>query len=239
MKKSVSIIVAAYNEEKNLDCAIEAIHCSIAPFEDIDFEIIIVNDGSIDQTENISNKIIKKYTQIKLINHEKNLGLGQVFKTGVLASTKEYLIMLPGDTEAKSSRVEILLKYIGCADLLIPYPDSKKSRGIFRAILSDSFAKITRLLSGLDINYFNGSVLYKRSLLLNSSLNTSNYAYQAKLLTEICNESVTYIQIPIITNDNRKIKSANTSAFRLKNIIGVISTLFLISIIRIKTYLKS
>ena len=144
--------------------------------------------------------------------------------------------MLPGDTEAKSSRVEILLNNIGSADLLIPYPVSRKSRGIFRAILSVFFVKITRLLSGLDLNYFNGSVLYKRSVLLNYKLDTTNYAYQAKLLTEICNDSVTYSQIPITSDDSHTIKSANTSAFKLNNIIGVIATLLDIFIIRTRKF---
>jgi len=90
----ITLIILAYNEEDNIDLTINAY---INEFD----EIIIVNDGSIDNTYNILSSYSKK-KNIKIINNEKNLGAGISFEIGIkefLKSNSKYLIKIDGDNQ--------------------------------------------------------------------------------------------------------------------------------------------
>lgn len=99
----VSIILCAYNEEKYIKDAIESALKQTLK----DIELIIVNDGSTDKTENI----IKNYhdTRIKLIN-QKNKGLGASRNTGLNNVSGEYIMFLDADDYLVENAAEIAYK---------------------------------------------------------------------------------------------------------------------------------
>jgi len=86
----VSIIIPAYNEAKTIEQVIKKV-------KKLKFnkEIIVVNDGSTDETYNK----IKRIRGIKLLNHSKNLGKGAAVKTGIKRSSGEILIIQDADLE--------------------------------------------------------------------------------------------------------------------------------------------
>jgi len=96
MAKKVSIIVPVFNEEETIDKVINRllkIHS-----KDFDKEIIIVNDGSIDNTKRILS-VFEKEKEIKLIEHKKNLGKGAAVRTGIKKATGDVIIIQDGDLE--------------------------------------------------------------------------------------------------------------------------------------------
>ena len=66
-KYSISVLVPAFNEEKTIASTIEAIFASEYPIK----ELIVLNDGSKDNTRKVVEKLMKKYSALKLINKEK------------------------------------------------------------------------------------------------------------------------------------------------------------------------
>lgn len=99
MKKS--IIVPVYNEQGNIGELIKKINLVL----DNDDELIIVNDGSNDDTLNE----IKKEKCI-LINLEKNMGKGYAMKMGINKSKNDYIIFLGGDGQDDPNEINLLLK---------------------------------------------------------------------------------------------------------------------------------
>ena len=77
-KKSITIIVPAYNEELNLSDTINSIYVAVAGRE-LDVEIIIVNDGSQDNTGQLADSLVLKDARIRPIHHLKNQGLGKAW----------------------------------------------------------------------------------------------------------------------------------------------------------------
>ena len=94
--RSVSIIIAAYNEESNLVTAINTIDSAVRRIVR-DYELILIDDGSTDKTGMIAEKITKKNPKIKVIHFKSNHGLGAVYKEGVRLAKKKYVMLLPGD----------------------------------------------------------------------------------------------------------------------------------------------
>lgn len=133
-KPLLTVIIPAYNVEKTIERAVTSItkrnntKC---------VEILIVNDGSTDNTKRLCEQLIKKHsnnnTQIKLIN-KKNGGHGSVINTGIKKSAGTYLKMLDGDDELSQDGLDALLDYLSKAksdlvtcDYSEKYPDKQNT----------------------------------------------------------------------------------------------------------------
>ena len=96
-----SLIIPIYNEKKTLTTLLS----QIETLND-NIEIIIINDGSDDGTE----KILKNYHNLKIINHSKNLGKGSSLISGVKCAKNKNVIFMDGDLEIKIDCVSNAIK---------------------------------------------------------------------------------------------------------------------------------
>jgi glycosyltransferase involved in cell wall biosynthesis len=103
-----SIIIPAYNVEKYIDRALT----SIINQSFQDFEIIIVNDGSIDKTAVIIDKYIKIHKNIKIVNHLKNDSQHIARIDGVAVSNGQYIIFMDADDYFTNNALSILYNEI-------------------------------------------------------------------------------------------------------------------------------
>lgn len=82
----ITVLLPAYNEEENVETMIKRWQQFCDPLYrtyGLVLKIIVVNDGSKDRTKSICDELGKKYTNIRLINHERNKGLGEAVKTAI------------------------------------------------------------------------------------------------------------------------------------------------------------
>lgn len=107
----LSLIIPAYNEEKNISNVIER----VPPFVN---EIIIVDDGSADNTSEVASK-----HAVRLIKHEKNFGKGEALKNGAKLASEDVLVFIDGDGQHDPSEIDSLISPIiqKKADLVIGY----------------------------------------------------------------------------------------------------------------------
>src|SRR6185503_1156843 len=97
MKPSISFIIPAYNEEGHLRTAVVE-SCRVLSLEVDDFEIIIVNDGSQDQTPEIAEQLAKEDARICVLHNERNMGFGFTCQKGIDASRKDFIGWVSADT---------------------------------------------------------------------------------------------------------------------------------------------
>ena len=91
----LSVIIPAYNEEKTIIETLKRIQ--ITKINKIEYEIIVINDGSKDNTSDLLKSNNELYD--KLIEYENNSGKGFAVKKGIEASTGEYVIFQDADLE--------------------------------------------------------------------------------------------------------------------------------------------
>jgi len=101
---AVSVVMSVYNGSKYLRDAIESILSQT--FSDLEF--IIINDGSVDDSENIINSF--KDPRIVYINNEKNLGLITSLNKGLAAAKGSYIARMDADDIAMPNRLELQVK---------------------------------------------------------------------------------------------------------------------------------
>lgn len=105
MSKNISVIIPAYNCEKYIKRCVESVEKQTYS----DFEIIIVNDGSKDNTENECNELVKRYSNISLINKE-NGGVSSARNVGIKASQGKYIMFVDADDTLSENALESLVE---------------------------------------------------------------------------------------------------------------------------------
>lgn len=105
MKTSVSIVVPVYNQEKYIEQCIE----SILRQTYTNFECILVDDGSTDNSPQICDKYAKKDSRIKVI-HKKNHGVSSARKDGYELASSEYICFLDSDDFLADDFVKIMIE---------------------------------------------------------------------------------------------------------------------------------
>ncbi len=106
-KRFISVIVAAYNEEKYIGrCLRSLLDQNISRN---DFEIIVINDGSIDRTEYALSLF---HNAIKVINNKKNIGLPASLNKAIKSSNSKYIIRVDADDFVNSNFLNILFQYL-------------------------------------------------------------------------------------------------------------------------------
>ena len=104
----VSIIVPVYNVEKYLDkCLNSLVNQTLK-----DIEIIIVNDGSTDNSKQIIEQYATKYNNLIKVVEEKNQGLGAARNNGLKFATSDYIIFVDSDDYVETNMVEELYNKI-------------------------------------------------------------------------------------------------------------------------------
>lgn len=106
--KKISIVIPVFNEEKFITKTIYKV--IKANTLNMKKEIIIVNDGSTDNTKNIIKKIIRDKKNVTLINQVKNLGKGAALKQGFLKSTGDIVLVQDADLEYDPSDYPLLIR---------------------------------------------------------------------------------------------------------------------------------
>jgi glycosyltransferase involved in cell wall biosynthesis len=148
---TLSIFFPTYNEEENIAESIEKA-VSVAehsPFIE-DYEVIVVNDGSSDNTQHVAEQYAAKNPKVRVVTHAVNRGYGAALVTGFATATKEYVFYTDADLQFDMTEVNNLLIHIDAADAVIGYRAPRKDP-LMRILNAKGWNILNRLFFGLKI----------------------------------------------------------------------------------------
>ncbi len=96
--KKVSIIIPAHNEELNIPVLFKEL-TKLRKEKRVKYEVILVDDGSTDQTLNVASELAKKYRFIKVISNSIRMGITHALKRGIEASEGDIFVFFPADLQ--------------------------------------------------------------------------------------------------------------------------------------------
>jgi len=176
IKKKISIIIPTYNEEDNINDLVIQISNAL---KNVNYEIIIVDDGSTDQTAEIILKNFENNDNVKLIQREESSkGLLQSIKFAMQTVTGEYFVVMDGDGQHTSDDMLRLINELEISDFVIGVRDLNNTTSIstLRRNLSKLFNKILSVMLGKTISdplsgFFAGkiSILNKKFFWIDNS----------------------------------------------------------------------
>ncbi|MBO8433782.1 MAG: glycosyltransferase family 2 protein [Tyzzerella sp.] len=228
----VSLIIPVYNVEKYIDkCLKSAVNQTFK-----DMEIIIVNDGSTDNSIEIVNRYIKKYDNIKLISQE-NKGLSSARNVGIKESSGNYIAFADSDDYFSKKFIEDMYNTIinEKSDIVVcgfkridenKKPNIKNRKLKYKTISSDK--ALDMLINDIFINNFAWNKLYKKELFTENDI----YFPEGKTYEDMYVMYKLFHKSKKISIINKKLycyvqrKSSITYHFKEKNFYDILGGLY-------------
>ncbi len=149
----ISVVIPVYNEEKNILSCLERL-CGYMDERFADYEIIIVNDGSTDQTEQLFLTHAGNYSNLKMLSYTPNKGKGGAVRTGMLGVTGERVVCTDCDLAYGVEVIGEMAKKLDDFDLVIGSrnltKEGHKGYNFLRKAASKAYIKLLNLAAGFD-----------------------------------------------------------------------------------------
>ncbi len=145
-----SVILPVFNEQENLESLYKRVVKVLTGLKE-EYEIIFVNDGSLDRTGDILMELNKKNNKVKIINFSRNFGHQIAVSAGLNFATGDKVAILDADLQDPP---EILPKFFSRLDEgydVVYAVRKKRKENIFKIISYSVFYKILRLIANIDI----------------------------------------------------------------------------------------
>lgn len=163
MISELSVFFPAYNEEENIKSTVEKA-IKILQEVAVKWEILIINDGSRDNTGEIAFKLSKKDGRIKLLTHNVNRGYGAALKTGFKNAKYSWVAFTDADGQFDFSEIKKFLLVKDKADLILGYRINRADT-FMRKIYTLVWGAIPIVLWGLQVrDYSCGFKLIKKKV---------------------------------------------------------------------------
>lgn len=169
-KKLLSIVLPSYNEEANIPLVYNELLKHIDK-KSFDYEIIFVNDGSVDNTWDEIEKLAKKNPLVKGINFSRNFGHHAALEAGLIAARGDIVVTMDSDLQHPPSLIpDLIEKWRNGADIVSTVRTHTVGVSFFKAVSSGLFYKMLNSLSELELK--EGEADYR--LLSRRALNSIN-----------------------------------------------------------------
>ncbi len=164
---SISVVICAYNEEKNVGRVIEE---TVGVLSSItrDYELIVVDDGSKDGTVEVVRGYSRQNPRIKVLVHEQNQGIGRTLLDGYQAAAKDLVTFLPADGQISPADINLFYEQIDGYDMAVSYY-TRRPPSLFRLMTSKGVRLLLFVLFG-PMPRYEGTYMFRREIFQNISL---------------------------------------------------------------------
>lgn len=232
-KPLVSIILPAYNEAGVIHQSLSKLSDYLNTLEErFHWEILIINDGSSDDTGKLAESIAKTSDNILAFHHKKNRNLGGALQTGFAKAKGEYIVVLDIDLSYAPELIEKMLDKLleAEADVVVASPYMKGGKctkvPFFRLMLSKCVNKLMRLSSGINIHTFTGMArAYNGKFIKSLNLKSGTYSINPEIIQKASILRAGIIEIPAHLDWSYQLLEGKNRASSVRIFKGVLSGL--------------
>jgi len=121
---SISVVLPAHNEAENIRITVE--NCVAYLEQNVsDYEVVVVNDGSSDDTQNIVEGLASTNSKVVLVNHPVNMGYGFALRSGFEKASCEYIFFMDSDGQFDINDLDRLIPLVSAKDVVIGYREDR------------------------------------------------------------------------------------------------------------------
>lgn len=193
LQRTLSVVVPAYNEARNLEGAVRDVVSAAAGFED--FELLIVDDGSTDGTGEVAERLAREIPQVTAIHHPRNLGFAAAYRTALARARTSYFTFVPGDHEVATESVRDIFAAVGSADLVIPYHATPWKRAWHRRLLTWICSTQLNWLFGWRLHYYQGPTVYPTALARTLPATVSGFFFVTEMLVAAVHAGYSWVEV--------------------------------------------
>ncbi len=189
----LSVIIPAYNEEKTIRHILEKV-ARVTLAGDLEKEIIVVNDASSDNTEQVVQQFSQEHPEAGLVYlcHEKNSGKGAAIHTGIRKASGEMIIIQDADLEYDPEEYNLLLQPIldGFADVVYGsrFSGGNPHRILFywHTVGNRWLTRLSNMVSNLNLTDMETCYkMFRADLLKNLDLKEKSFGFEPEVTAKI------------------------------------------------------
>ncbi|MBN2456294.1 MAG: glycosyltransferase family 2 protein [Sedimentisphaerales bacterium] len=193
---SVSVFLPCYNEQDNISSTVDKA-LEVLKKLGADFEVIIVDDGSSDDTGRVADEIADRNPQVKVVHHPTNLGYGAALQSGFKSATKSLVFYTDGDGQFDISEMPALLPLMEHYDIVSCYRINRQDN-LVRKINGWCWTKLVCLLFGMKVRDVDCAFkLYKRRIFDDIKLSSGGALIDTEILARAIRRGYTLTQRPV------------------------------------------
>ena len=214
--RSISVIVSAMNEQGNLEPSVRSVVGAVAP-RFVDYEVIIVDDGSVDRTPEIAAALAAANPRIRVHRNPRNLGLGRSYRIGIDLARCDYTSWVAGNNIVPQEALERIYDRVGERDMVISFI-LRDVRDFKRRVMSRAFTRMMNLLFSVRMRYYTGPCVYKSAVAKSFTMRAEGSLFVAELLVRLLRAGQSYVEVGLTPLPRT---SGATKTFRAKNLVDV------------------
>jgi len=193
----LSVFFPAYNDSGTIaSMVIRAVQAAaeLTP----DYEIIVVNDGSVDATPQIVDELARTYPRVRVVHHPRNRGYGGALQTGFRSATKELIFYTDGDAQYDPAELSALWAMMTAdADLVNGYKISR-SDPLHRIVIGRLYHHIVSALFGLTVRDVDCDFrLMRRSIFERIDLEKTSGVICLEMMKKIEDAGFRIVEVPV------------------------------------------
>ena len=199
MKKlsGLSIIFPSFNDSLSLPEIISKTS-KLLPLLATRFEIIIVNDASLDKTQSVLENLQKRIPFITIIKHSKNLGYGATLIHGFRKAKYDYLFYTDSDGQYDVGELKELIKAMDSKTEMVTGFKVNRSDSLIRRFIGSLYNQTIRIIFQLKIRDVDCDFrLFRKRILKNLNLKARGGSFDAEFMKKIQEKNVIIKEIPV------------------------------------------
>lgn len=198
----LSVVLPAFNEGHIIESSLNTID-NVARHTMLKYEIIVVDDGSADDTQSKAANYASKNGHVKVVGYDRNMGKGYALKMGFMKATGDAVIFADSDLEIDLENVASYVGALKHGDIVIAskwHPESSVEMPLIRRILGHGFNALVRLMTGVKLkDTQTGLKAIKRKAFeeIFPRLAVKRYAFDVELLAVANLYGLSVVEFPV------------------------------------------
>jgi len=201
-KPFVSFVLPAYNEGASIEDALKKLDSAVNG-DGLRCEIVVVDDGSVDDTRLRAMRYAARKWYVKVLSHNRNVGKGFAVKTGFLKAVGDAVVFFDSDLDVDVEQVSRYVDALRFGDIVVGskwHKDSVVKMPLIRRLLSRVFNVLVKLLTGLHVSDTQAGIkAVKRKAFVEvfRRLSVKRYAFDVELLVLANVLGLRVVELPV------------------------------------------
>lgn len=195
--EKISVVVPCYNEEKALPLFYEELKKNIKDFaRNVEFEILLVNDGSKDETLKIMKDLAKKDDRVKYVSFSRNFGKEAAIYAGLENASGDYVTLMDADLQDPPSLLKEMYKAVTDEnyDAVGTRRIDRKGEPIIRSFFARLFYKLINKMTSFEMVDGARDYVFMKRNVVNAILSLKEYNRYSKGLFSFVGFNVKWIE---------------------------------------------
>lgn len=194
--ESIALIMPAWNEAAGIETAIREAEQALGALT-TNYEIVIVDDGSTDQTSRIIEQAAVRNPAVRLLRHHTNQGYGAALRTGFQAATSELVVFTDADCQFDLTELDRFILLSRRYDIVCGYRIDRKDTAL-RCLYSKVYNQWVRMILPVQVRDIDCALkMFHRDDLKHLQITTDGFLVNSELLTQAKQQDLSIVEVGV------------------------------------------